>query len=99
MTALLYQFPRHVLEGRDVPCRCSQDNPYVMYCNICDGGLSHCVTCGGAEGSMPTHCPGERMPQEVSDAVYGGLCDYDARLGWVQWSNTSPEAVEKARRS
>jgi len=41
-----------------------------------EDGLAHCLVCGGAEGSLPTHCPGERMPAELQDAVYAGQVDY-----------------------
>ncbi len=79
-TRRIFAFPHHRLVGVDVPCDCSKDRS----CPICDGGLALCQTCGGAEGSLPTHCPGEKMAAEVADAVYEGLCDYDAREGWVQ---------------
>ncbi len=26
-------------------------------CMYCDGGLAHCEICGGAEASLPIHCP------------------------------------------
>ena len=28
---------------------------------ICDGGLAYCKTCHGAEGSLPTECPGDHI--------------------------------------
>jgi hypothetical protein len=85
--AKLYQFPRHLLMGVDVQCDCIQATALggrTGCCPICDGGLSLCTVCGGAEGSMPTDCPGHRMQAEVSDAVYAGEVDYDRRDGWVQ---------------
>lgn len=30
------------------------------HCNICDGGLKHCVVCGQAEGTLEDTCPGKR---------------------------------------
>lgn len=39
-------------------------------------GLKHCKICGGAEGSLPTDCPGVKMTPEQDDAVYQGLLDY-----------------------
>lgn len=38
--------------------------------------LSLCVVCGGAEASMPTECPGEKMTVEQSDAVQAGMLDF-----------------------
>lgn len=39
-------------------------------------GLACCVLCGGAEGSLPTECPGVVMTSEQHDEVYGGRLDY-----------------------
>jgi hypothetical protein len=84
--ALIYQFPRHRLVGRDVNCNC-----WASECVICSGGLAFCDVCHGAEGSLPTCCPGERMPACVEMAVMFGHCDYDARDGWIQRSNAEPK--------
>lgn len=91
---LLYQFPRHTLVGRDVPCNCSVDTR----CMICEGSLAFCVTCHGAEASLPTCCPGYTMPGVVETDVMFGVLDYDARDGWVQRSNAAP-ARRYARRT
>lgn len=82
--ARLFAFPYHRLLGVDVPCECSQEVDKLMACMVCEGGLALCVVCGGAEGSMPSDCPGHRMEPEVQDAVYAGEVDYDRREGWVQ---------------
>lgn len=50
-------------------------------CQACS--LAWCKVCNGAEGSLPTHCPGERMEAEVEEAVYGELIDYK-NGEWVQ---------------
>lgn len=50
-------------------------------CMFCDGGLSTCTRCGAFEGCWPDHCPGERMTEEQSDAVYAGELNY-RDLGW-----------------
>lgn len=54
-----------------VHIRCQEN-----HCPICEGGLSLCEICGGAEGSMPTECPGVKMTHAQSDAVYAGTLDY-----------------------
>lgn len=43
-------------------------------CNQCC--LFCCTVCGGAEGSLPFHCPGVRMTVAQMDAVYAGTLDY-----------------------
>lgn len=77
------------------------DRPHVLvrhtncereYCSICDGGLSLCEVCGGAEGSMPTECPGERMSGDQIDAVYAGNLDF-VDNEWKEqsaWPSRSP---------
>jgi len=75
--------PKHVLLGsKEASCDCHK-NPSRLSCNICDGGLSLCTVCGGAEGSLPTDCPGSRMSAELSESVYAGLADYRDGLGWL----------------
>ncbi len=45
-------------------------------------GLFSCSVCGGAEGSLPTECPGVRMGPYLRERVYAGR--YDFRDGrWV----------------
>lgn len=45
-------------------------------CSVCRGELAYCEVCGGAEGSMPTDCPGVRMTAEQSDNVYARKQDF-----------------------
>lgn len=52
-------------------------------CWFCGGGLFACATCGGLEGGVPTHCPGERMSVQIQDAVYAGRLNYIFPHGWV----------------
>lgn len=59
------------------PPDCTRPN-----CPICDGGLAHCTVCGGAEGSLPTECPRERMNEETERAVYARQLDYRGGV-WV----------------
>lgn len=41
-----------------------------------DDGLALCTVCGGAEASLPTHCPGRPMTQMESDSVQHLGYDY-----------------------
>lgn len=92
--AEIIQFPRHRLYGRDVPCGCNLRSKHPgYYCSICEGGLALCAACNGAEGSLPTDCPGVEMEDVVEESVFAQVIDYDARLGWVQRS-----AIDEYRR-
>lgn len=53
-------------------------------CALCHGGLSVCSTCRGAEGSLPTDCPGEPMHEIIQEEVYAARLDYRRGEGWVQ---------------
>lgn len=64
-------------------------NCHDELCSICRGGLSVCDVCGGAEGSLPTDCPGRKLTQEECDRVFAGTADF--RKGeWVR-PNSSPK--------
>jgi hypothetical protein len=56
---------------RHVQHKCSDEN-----CVVCNGGLSLCKVCGGAESSMPTECPGAKMTPEQAAAVQAGTIDF-----------------------
>tara|TARA_R110000851_G_scaffold325083_1_gene492782 strand:+ start:33 stop:638 length:606 start_codon:yes stop_codon:yes gene_type:complete len=58
----------HKLIGKDVPCDCEAD----VYCNICEGGLSVCDVCNGAESCLPTECPGEPIADHQKTGVSNG---------------------------
>jgi hypothetical protein len=45
-------------------------------CDICDGGLAICKVCGGAEGSLPEECPGEKMSTYQDNSVFMGILGY-----------------------
>ena len=47
-----------------------------------EDGLCHCKKCNGAEGSLPTDCPGVAMTANEQELVYGGRLDYCAG-GWI----------------
>ena len=38
--------------------------------------LSLCKVCGGAEGAMPTDCPGRALSEQQLDDIYAGRLDY-----------------------
>lgn len=66
----------HTLETHVPECE-------VPHCNICDGGLAYCKVCGGAEASLPTECPGERMSSQTADDVMA--CRMDFKGGrWIK---------------
>lgn len=75
---LVINFPRHLLS------RCRGRCESEGSCVYCDGGLSHCERCGGAEGSLPSSCPGLRMQPKVVEAVYAGRLDFTREQGWHQ---------------
>lgn len=86
----------HVLEVHDEEhggCPAHGDDP-PRSCNICDGGLSNCLVCCGAEGSLPTECPGEKMSFERQEMVYKEQLDF--RGGeWVGGPGVLPFAVPR----
>lgn len=45
-------------------------------CVICDGGLSICSVCNGAEGQLTTDCCGRKLSQDTLNAVYEGRINY-----------------------
>lgn len=58
-------------------------NCKYQHCSICDGGLAYCKVCGGAEASLPTECPGEKMSAQTADDVVA--CRMDFKGGkWIK---------------
>lgn len=78
---MVINFPRHTLVCRDVKCDCDK-RADDFYCVFCETGLALCVVCGGAEASMPTHCPGKMMTDLQAEAVQAGVADYSVVRGW-----------------
>ena len=46
-------------------------------------GISACGRCGGAEASLPFHCPGVKMSAEQQDEVQDGKLEFLYRRWWV----------------
>lgn len=46
------------------------------HCPICDGGLEHCLTCDGAEATLPTDCPGRMLTWAEEEAIMSGHLNY-----------------------
>lgn len=46
------------------------------HCNICDGGLSVCTVCKGAEGDLTTECCGHFVSDIFRQQVYNGKIDF-----------------------
>jgi cytochrome c553 len=61
------------------------DAPFaILDCNG-DVVLAFCKTCKGAEGSLPTDCPGEPLSSQQQDYIYKGLMDYISGK-WVSFN-------------
>jgi hypothetical protein len=74
MAGAVTTWPRHVRTNcLDASCL-----------GCCLDTLFLCAICGGAEGSLPTDCPGERMHDEVDRDVYAGTTDYVRGQGWIE---------------
>lgn len=46
------------------------------HCNFCDGGLAYCTVCCGAEGDLPTDCPGRELTTDEGVKIYNSELDY-----------------------
>lgn len=64
---------------------------------VTEHGLSYCPTCGGAEGSLPEHCPQRRMTQDEEEAVYEDRLDY-RRGVWTTWTRAHTARVKRLLR-
>jgi len=58
----------HTRETCDPPC------DEMKGCCACN--LFCCGVCGGAEGSLPTECPGTKMSQALDHLVYKSTLDF-----------------------
>jgi hypothetical protein len=77
MTAIILHFHGH----QRVRCDGTSDRCAGGYCMTCE--LYTCSRCGGAEGTLPRDCPGERMSEDAQRDVYEGRLDFRWREGWV----------------
>jgi hypothetical protein len=48
-----------------------------------EDGLAVCTCCGGAEGALPSSCPGYKIPGEAMEAIYSGVIDYNNGTWWI----------------
>lgn len=75
------------------------------HCQFCEGGLFSCTVCGGAEGSLSTHCPGVALTDQQLDDIYAGKLDYKdgrfiaAATGLCSHHYTSLAQAAKERKS
>lgn len=51
--------------------KCTEEN-----CYICNGVLSFCTVCGGAEDGLTTHCLGRRISESEEKDVYLKIRDF-----------------------
>ena len=80
MTSIVLRWPRHIRER----CRPETEDPRCQNGTCVHVNLFCCRTCGGAEGDMPTDCPGERMTYGQRKAIYDDDLNYTWPHGWVR---------------
>ncbi len=57
-----------------------------------EDGLSHCKVCDGAEGALPTLCPGRRLTQHEQDEIYAGRLNFaTGPMCGAQWWVQAPD--------
>jgi hypothetical protein len=64
------------------PCEERRADGLSTGCVICEGGLSFCRVCRGAEGTLTTDCPGEPMSEALENAVFRGKVDFRSGI-WL----------------
>lgn len=61
-----------------------------------EGKLAYCPTCGGAEGSLPEHCPQRRMTEDEEQAVMAGQLDYRrSEGGWTSFTRSKMLQIKR----
>lgn len=68
--------------------KCSE--PYG--CTLCN--LFYCTVCQGAEGSLPSECPGKPISEENQQLIYQGTLDFQDG-SWInrplkRWEELDP---------
>ena len=72
----------HIYYKCPKPCR-NQDSGNCMFC---DGGLGHCIVCGGFEGQLLTYCPGYKLSEETLESCYrGNVLDFYYRSQMIKF--------------
>lgn len=61
-----------------------EDAPISRYCSCSHCTLLVCEVCGAWEGSLTTHCPGEKVGVDKQDEVYTTPLDFTVERGWHQ---------------
>ena len=72
--------------------------PYEHRLENREDGLSHCMVCGGGEGSMPTLCPGRRLTSAETQDIYAGALDFNRSImqGATWWRPAPIESDQAA---
>lgn len=52
-------------------CNCIEQQ-----CIFCDGELSLCTVCNGAEGTLTTHCCNRKITDIEEELIYQGYLDF-----------------------
>lgn len=53
-------------------------------------GCAACDVCNGAEGTLPLFCPGRRMTEAQSEAVYAGELEFFHNKWWILMGKAAP---------
>lgn len=71
-------FSRHVQVTRCL----RGGGPISRWCSCFHCTLSVCERCGGYEGGLTTHCPGDWVGVDIGLAVYHHRLDFTTPRGW-----------------
>ena len=77
---MILNWPRHIQQN----CPEGTDD-YRCHNGTCvHQNLFCCSRCGGAEGDLPTDCPGEQITSDDRQAIYAEQLNYLRPHGWVK---------------
>ena len=79
---MIVRFPRH----RRARCT-TQNFEYHSDTSCAACNLYLCAVCLGAEGDLPSDCPGREMTREERALVLAGDLDFRSDVGWVSEMN------------